>query len=165
MRTIGGTLGCWIAYSQLQLSNSARPKGMVRLEQTRHRARLPISRLDCGPASASLPGVALSIKGQIAKRRSLVAIERQTSRGLLRQIQVRWQVAESLFQCPVKGMLLSGLGRHESLPVELETVNTPTALISLSGYRYLPGGIDFAFIGQLKAMFRQMAGMMSKVTA
>ena len=165
MGTIRGTLRRWIAYSQLQLSNFANPKGMVRLEQTRNRARLPMSGLDCGPASVSLPGVALRIKGRIAKRRSLVTTERQTSRGLLRQIQVRWQVAESLFQCPVKGMLLDGLGRYESLPVELETVNTPTALISLSGYRYLPGERDFAFIGQSKAMFRQTAGMMSRVTA
>jgi len=165
MRTIAGTLRGCIAYSHVRRSNSAEPKGIVRLEQTRYGSRLAVSGLDRGPSSVSLTGPALSTQGQIARRRPLVTTARQTSQGLLRQIQVRWLVAGSLFQLPLRGMLPVGFGKHERLPVELETTNTLTAEISVSRYRYLHCGIDFAFFDQWKAMFRHKSVSVSRVTA
>jgi hypothetical protein len=143
---IGGTLRCFIAYSQLQPFQPVDLEGISRLEQAGLRAGPPhdglADSLVSGPSLASARGKGMA--GQLSQ----VGGERQTSSGLQRQTLVGWQVAASLIQLAVKRMLLSGFWTFRNTPIGKIGGIMRVAQIEKSGYQYSNSGLPVACFGE-----------------
>jgi len=132
---IGGTIGCWVAYSLLQLFESIAPEGIPRLQQARLDTRVVLFTLGVSLVSGVLFGLAPATRNPAAEL--LVGKEaRQTSRGLLRQILVASQVAVSLILLTGAGLLLHSLLKLQSVPLGMDAQSVVTAQIPLAEYRY-----------------------------
>ena len=155
---IGGTIGCWVAYSLLHLFEAIAPEGIPRLHQAGLDTRVVLFTLFVSLASGLLFGLAPATRK--AAPELLTGREaRQTSRGLLRQILVTSQVAVSLILLTGAGLLLESLWKLESVPLGLDTQSVVTAQIALAEYRYPDSQRQMAFLDELEARLRQMPGL------
>jgi putative ABC transport system permease protein len=154
---IGGTIGCWVAYSLLQLFESIAPEGIPRLQQAGLDTRVVLFTLGVSLVSAVLFGLAPAMRRPTPEL--LTAKEaRQTSRGFLRQILVASQVAVSLILLTGAGLLLHSLWELQNVPLGLEAQSVITAQIALAEYRYPDSQRQVAFFDELASRLRQMPG-------
>ncbi len=155
---IGGTIGCWVAYSLLQLFESIAPEGIPRLQQAGLDTRVVLFTMGVSLVSGALFGLAPAM--QKPSPEFLTGREaRQTSRGLLRQILVASQVAVSLILLTGAGLLLHSLWRLQSVPLGMNAQSVVTAQISLAEYRYPDSQRQVAFFDELETRLQQMPGM------
>jgi putative ABC transport system permease protein len=155
---IGGTIGCWLAYSLLQLFESIAPEGIPHLQQASLDARVVLFTVGVSLVSGTLFGLAPAMRhpapGVLAGKAS-----RQTSGGLLRQILVASQVAISLILLTGAGLLLHSLWRLEAVPLGMDTESVMTSRITLAKYRYPSQQSQVAFFKELLSRLRQMPGI------
>ncbi|MGB9464902.1 MAG: FtsX-like permease family protein, partial [Candidatus Acidiferrum sp.] len=155
---IGGTIGCWIAYSLLQLFESIAPEGIPRLQQAGLDTRVVLFTMGVSLVSGALFGLAPAM--QRPSPEFLTGREaRQTSCGLLRPILVASQVAVSLILLTGAGLLLHSLWRLQSVPLGMNAQSVVTAQISLAEYRYPDSQRQVAFFDELETRLQQMPGM------
>ena len=155
---IGGTIGCWVAYSLLQLFESIAPEGIPRLQQSGLDTRVVLFTLVVSLVSGALFGLAPAIRRPAPEL--LTGKEaRQTSRGFLRQILVASQVAVSLILLTGAGLLLHSLWKLQSVPLGMDAQSVISAQIALAQYRYPNAERQVAFFDGLEARLRQMPGV------
>lgn len=157
---IGGTLGCWFAYSLLQLFESIAPEGIPRLQQAGLDVRVLLFTLAVALASGLLFGLAPATRKATPE---LLAGKdaRQTSRGFLRQILVASQVAMSLILLTGAGLLLQSLWKLQNVSLGMDAQNVVTAEIALPEYRYPNALKQVAFFDRLETELRQMPGVIA----
>jgi putative ABC transport system permease protein len=155
---IGGTIGCWVAYSLLQLFESIAPEGIPRLQQAGLDTRVVLFTVGVSLVSGALFGLAPAM-GQPAPEVLTGKALRQTSSGLLRQILVASQVAISLILLTGAGLLLLSLRRLETVPLGMETQSVLTSQIALAKYRYPTQQLQVAFFKELESRLSQMPGV------
>jgi putative ABC transport system permease protein len=155
---IGGTIGCWVAYSLLQLFESIAPEGIPRLQQARLDTRVVLFTLGVSLVSGVLFGLAPATRNPAAEL--LVGKEaRQTSRGLLRQILVASQVAVSLILLTGAGLLLHSLLKLQIVPLGMDAQSVVTAQIPLAEYQYPDAKHQLAFFDELERRLNHMPGI------
>jgi predicted permease len=155
---IGGTLGCWVAYSLLHLFESVAPEGIPRLQQAGVDTRVLLFALAVSLVSGALFGLVPATRR--AAPELLTGKEaRQTSRGVLRQILVASQVAVSLVLLTGAGLLLQSLWKLQSVPLGMDAQRAVTAQIALAEYRYPDSRRQMAFFDELETRLRQMPGI------
>jgi predicted permease len=155
---IGGTLGCWVAYSLLQLFESIAPEGIPRLQQAALDVRVLLFTLGVALASGVLFGLA-PVKSKVAPELLVGKDAGQTSRGFLRQILVSSQVAVSLVLLTGAGLLLQSLWKLQGVSLGMDAQSVITAQIALAQYRYPDSQRQVAFFDQLQARLSQMPGV------
>lgn len=155
---IGGTLGCWVAYSLLQLFESIAPEGIPRLQQAGLDTRVLVLTVGASLVCGVLFGLAPATR-RVTPEMLTGKEARQTTRGVLRQILVASQVAVSLVLLTGAGLLLQSLWRLESVPLGLDSQSVISAQIALSQYRYSDAPHQVAFFDELEARLRQMPGI------
>jgi putative ABC transport system permease protein len=157
---IGGTIGCWVAYSMLQLFESIAPEGIPRLQQAGLDTRVVLFTVVVSLASGALFGLAPALRR--AAPELLTGKEaRQTSRGFLRQILVASQVAVSLVLLTGAGLLLHSLWKLQGVSLGMDAHSVVTAQIALAQYRYPDSQRQVAFFDELGARLSQMPGVTS----
>jgi len=157
---IGGTLGCWVAYSLLQLFESIAPEGIPRLQQAGLDVRVLLFTLGVSLVSGVLFGLA-PVTRKAAPELLAGKDAGQTSRGFLRQILVASQVAVSLVLLTGAGLLLQSLWRLQSVSLGMDAQSVITAQIALAQYRYPDSQRQVAFFDQLQSRLSQMPGVMA----
>ena len=155
---IGGTLGCWVAYSLLQLFESIAPEGIPRLQQAGLDVRVLLFTLMVSLISGVLFGLA-PVTRTPAPELLPGKNARQTTRGFLRQILVASQVAVSLVLLTGAGLLLLSLWKLQSVPLGMNAQNVVTAQIGLAQYRYPDSQRQVAFFDQLAGRLLGMPGV------
>ncbi len=155
---IGGTIGCWVAYSLLQLFESIAPEGIPRLQQAGLDTRVVLFTLGVSLVSGVLFGLAPAARRHTPELLTGKEV-RQTSRGLLRQILVASQVAVSLILLTGAGLLLHSLWKLQSVPLGLDAQSVVTAQIALAEYRYPDSKRQVAFFDELEVGLRHMPGV------
>jgi putative ABC transport system permease protein len=155
---IGGTIGCWVAYSLLQLFESIAPEGIPRLRQAGLDTRVVLFTLGVSLMSGVLFGLAPAMRkpavGLLTGKEAS-----QTSRGLLRQILVASQVAVSLILLTGAGLLLHSLLKFKSVPLGMDAESVVSAQVPLAEYRYPDAKHQLAFFDELERRLNQMPGI------
>ena len=155
---VGGTLGCWVAYSLLQLFESIAPEGIPRLQQAGLDARVLLFTLGVSLVSGLLFGLA-PVKRKVAPELLVGKDAGQTSRGFLRQILVASQVAVSLVLLTGAGLLLQSLSKLQGVSLGMDAQSVITAQVALAQYRYPDSQRQVAFFDQLQTRLGQMPGV------
>lgn len=155
---VGGTLGCWVAYSLLQLFESIAPEGIPRLQQAGLDLRVLLFTLGVSLLSGVLFGLA-PVKRRVAPALLVGKDAGQTSRGFLRQILVASQVAVSLVLLTGAGLLLQSLWKLQGVSLGMNAQSVITAQIALAQYRYPDSRRQVAFFDQLQDRLGQIPGV------
>ena len=155
---LGGTLGCWVAYSLLQLFESISPEGIPRLQQAGLDVRVLLFTLGVSLVSGVLFGLA-PVTRKVAPELLVGKATGQTSRGFLRQILVASQVAVSLVLLTGAGLLLQSLWQLQGVSLGIDAQSVMSAQIALAQYRYPDSQRQVAFFDQLETRLSQMPGV------
>jgi putative ABC transport system permease protein len=156
--SLGGALGCWVAYVLLRVFLSIAPDGIPRLQQAGLDARVVlftvtislISGLTFGLAPALLRPTPEALTGKEA---------RATSRGLVHQSLVVVQIALSLVLLSGAGLLLRSLRNLQNTPTGMTTEHVLAETVSLGDYHYPDAPQQEAFFDQLTSRLRALPGV------
>ncbi len=158
LSSLGGLLGCWLAYGLLRMFIAIAPDGLPLLQNARVDLRMLLFTLVISLACGLLFG--LTPIWQSPQPEMLSGRDTQTvKRGPLRQLLVTSQIAISLILLTGAGLLLRSLWDLQAVPLGMDFRSVVTANITLPRYRYPQPAQQQVFFEQLEDRLSRIPGV------